>query len=294
MRITDFRQVTMEDAEDFRNLYTQHPPEHSDYMHSIMIAWSHYMDYEICWAGDSMVIMTELEGKKRLRPPVGKDAMDHLDEVLELAGTQDFEHVLSMIGEETLSRIKELKPELKFIGHRDYAEYIYRTSDLADLPGKRYLKVRNYLNKFRRENNYQLENIDGGNISEVKDFLRRWCIQKGCKEDPFLIMERQATMFSLENMEELGLSGSVIRIDDSIEALSMYEKMSNSMLVTHYEKANFEIQGLYQAINNEVALLHRNSYEFMNRESDMGVPGLRKAKKKYGPDHMLEVHHAKL
>ena len=294
MKLSDFTPVSMEDIEEFRRIYRDHPPEHSDYMFSIMMAWSHYMEYRVAWIGNSMVLLTDLEGKKRLRPPMGKDAMEHLQEVMELARSKELEHVLSLIGERTLSDIKEVHPELKYYSHRDYAEYIYRTSILADLPGKRYLKVRNSLNKFRRENNYQVEDIDGGNIEEVKDFLRRWCIQKGCTEDPFLLMERQATMFSLENIEEIGLSGTTIRIDDRIQAFAIYEKMREDMLVTHFEKANFEIAGLYQAINNEVALLHRDRYEFINRESDMGVPGLRKAKLKYGPDHMLEVFHARI
>jgi hypothetical protein len=279
----------MDHKEDIKKVWRKHPPEHSDYLHSIMMAWSHYMDYEIAWLGDSIVFMTELEGKKRLRPPIGPDAMDHLQEVIDLARSNDFEHELSMIGAKMSCQIEQRREDARFLKNRDYSEYVYLSSDLADLPGKKYLKVRNYLNKFRRENRYQVEPIDDGNIEEVKEFLRRWCIQKGCNEDPFLIMERQATMYSLENIKELDLSGSTIRIDDDIQALSIYEEMRQDMLVIHYEKANFDIQGLYQAINNEVALLNRSGYKYINRESDMGVPGLRKAKKKYGPDHMLEV-----
>jgi len=294
MKLSDFEPVTMDDRKAIEKLYRDHSPEHSDYLHSIMMAWSHYMDYEKTWLGDSMVILTEVEGKKRVRPPIGPDAEEQIDTVLEFAKKGEVESVLSMIGEDTLKYFNSRYPEFEYSSDIDYAEYIYKSSDLADLPGKRYLKVRNYLNKFRRENRYQVENIDGGNVDEVKDFLRKWCIQKGCKEDPFLIMERQATMYSLDNMEEMGLSGTTIRIDDSIQALSIHERMREDMVVIHYEKANFDIMGLYQAINNEVALLNRERYEFINRESDMGVPGLRKAKKKYGPDHMLNVFHAEL
>lgn len=294
MKLTDFEPVTLDDRNAFEKLYKDHSPEHSDYLHSIMMAWSHYMDYEKAWLGDSLVILTEVEGKKRVRPPLGPDASEQIETVLEFARSGEIESVLSMIGEDTLRSVMEIYPGLELTSDLDYADYIYRSSDLADLPGKKYLKVRNYLNKFRRENRYQVENIDDGNVDEVKDFLRKWCIQKGCKEDPFLIMERQATMYSLENLEELGLSGTTIRIDDNIQALSIHERMREDMLVIHYEKANFDIMGLYQAINNEVALLNRERYEFINRESDMGVPGLRKAKKKYGPDHMLEVYHADL
>jgi hypothetical protein len=293
MRISDFKKVELEDGERFREHLGMVGSPHSDYMHSTIMAWSHYMDYLHTWEDENLVIMTVFNGKRQIRPPVGNPSKKAYEEVLKISRTEGTEPLISMIDSRARKEMEEMFPELEFQSHRDYYEYVYLSSDLADLPGKRYLKVRNYLNKFRRENRYQVEPVDEGNIEEIKDFLRRWCMMKGCKEEPFLLSERQANMYALENLEELALSGTAIRIDDKIEAFSIFERMSDDTTVIHYEKANFEIQGLYQAINNETALILRNRTEFINREADMGVPGLRKAKKKYGPHHMLEVYHAR-
>jgi hypothetical protein len=291
MRLSEFSKVTIDDGPDFREHFSRFVPEHSDYLHSIMVSWSHYMDYRYLWKNGSLIILTEHEGIRRLRPPVGEFDPDLFTETMELAREKDMEHVLSMVGIRTKEAMLDRFSNLEFIPHRNYFDYVYQASDLAELPGKGYLKVRNYLNKFRRENDYSMESIGDNNIEDVKEFLRRWCMQKGCNDDPFLITERQATMTSLENLTDLALSGSAIRIGDRIEALSIFEEMAPDMAVIHYEKANFDIWGLYQAINNEAAIILSEKYDFINRESDMGVPGLRKAKMKYRPHHMLEVFH---
>ena len=294
MRSSDFEPVTLEDGKEIKEHYKKYHPEHSDYLHSIMISWSHYMNYRYLWKDGCLVLLTECEGKKRLRPPIGEFNEDLFREVMDLARENEMQHVLSMIGDRTLKTMKEVFPEISYSPHENYFDYVYRADLLSDLPGKKYLKIRNSLNKFRREHSYHVEPIDDKNIEEAKDFLRRWCIQKGCDENPFLLSERQATMSSMEMLNELGLSGIAIRIGDQLEAISIYEEMGPDIAVIHYEKANFTIVGLYQAINNEAAIILKDNYEFINRESDMGVKGLRDAKRKYGPDHMLKVHHARI
>jgi len=198
-----------------------------------------------------------------------------------------------MIGSGTRKWLAEEFPELGYEPHRDYFEYVYLASDLANLPGKDYLKVRNYLNKFRKNNDHTVESISTENIGEVKDFLVRWCEQRGCQDDPFLMQERQTNYHALEDMFPLGMEGVLVRVDGRVEAFSVFEEMSKEMAVVHHEKANVEIPGLYQAINNETARVLVDRYRFINRESDMGVEGLRRAKEKYRPHHLLEIHHAR-
>ncbi len=292
MRLEDFKKVDLEDADMFRRHYEKYPLEHSDYIHSDMMSWSHYMDYLYAWMDDSILLITVMEGIKRIRPPIGDLSREKFLKVMDMTGLKGLEPIVSMIGQRTYGWMKEEFPGLEYLPHRDFFEYVYSSSDLADLPGKRYLKIRNYLNKFRRENHYQVEQIDGGNIEEVKDFLRRWCMMKGCEEEPFLLSERQANMYSLEHMEELGVSGITIRVGERIEALSIFERMTDDTALVHFEKANFEILGSYQAINNETAMILKDRFKFINREADMGVAGLRKAKEKYGPHHMLKVFDA--
>ena len=293
LRRGDFRPLSIDDIGRIRELYSRHPVEHSDYLPALMLAWQHFMDYEIAWLKGSLVILTAHDGKVNLRPPIGPWSKDDVEEVLSLSRELDAEHMLSMVGPEAKRAISTDFPELKFSPRRDFFDYIYLASDLTELPGKRYLNTRNYLNKFRRECPHSVERIGRDNISEVRDFLHRWCVQKGCGDDRFLMAEREATSFSLEHMFELGLEGLLIRTKGNVEAFSLFEHMNEEMAVIHYEKANSDIPGLYQAINNEAARYLCENYRFINRESDMGVPGLRQVKERYGPCRMLEVHFAR-
>ncbi|MGA1848324.1 MAG: DUF2156 domain-containing protein [Thermoplasmatota archaeon] len=291
--LEDFNPVSLDDLEPIRDHYRKYPPEHSDYLHGIMYTWKDYMTYKVLMEGDHLFILGEHDGRIYLRPPVGPKDRKVYSHLLELASVHGLDPKISMIGQQTKEWMEVEFPELTYEQHRDYFDYIYLSSDLADLPGKDYLKVRNYLNKFRKNNEYSVEPISDDNLHETRDFLIRWCEQKGCQDEPFLLHERQATMNAIDHFGELDLEGIVIRVDGRIEALSIFEEMRPDTAVIHYEKANFDIAGLYQAINNEAALVLRERYTYIDRESDMGEEGLRRAKMKYRPHHMLEIFHAK-
>ena len=130
-------------------------------------------------------------------------------------------------------------------------------------------------------------------MASVKEFLKRWCLWKDCESDPLLKHEKKAIIFSMDNFFKLNLEGIVIKINDKIEAISVYEKMNNDTAVVHYEKASPYYDEIYKAINNETAKRLRIKYRFINRESDMGITGLKKAKMSYKPDHMAELYHLK-
>jgi len=291
--LSDFKKVSLEDASVFREHYSIYPPEHSDYLLGTMYTWRDYMSYSYAKYGDHIVIIGELDGCHYIRPPVGPRAKNVFNKVIDLSKREGWDPVISMIGSETHAWMAEEFPDLIYESHRDYFEYVYLASDLADLPGKDYLKVRNYLNKFRKNNDHTVESISDENILEVKDFLVRWCEQKGCRDDPFLMHERQSNYYALEDMFRLGMEGVLIKVNGQVEAFSIFEELSREMVVVHHEKANVEIPGLYQAINNETARALVDRFRFINRESDMGVEGLRRAKEKYRPHHFLEIHHAR-
>jgi len=293
MDLGDFQKVSLDDISIFKEYYRKFPPQHSDYLHAIMYSWRDYMTYSFTLLDDHLIILGVHEGEHYIRPPIGPPSIEVFQEVLDLSEREGWDPKISMMGEQTKEWMKESFSDLKYEPDRDYFDYIYLTSDLSDLPGKSYLKVRNYLNKFRKTNEHSVEPISTSNLNEAKDFLIKWCEQKGCQDDPFLMQERQATFHALDDIFELGMEGLVIRVDGEVQAFSIFEQMREDMAVIHYEKANSEIVGLYQAINNEAARFLSGRYRYLDRESDMGVPGLRRAKEKYRPHHMLEIHHAR-
>ena len=128
-------------------------------------------------------------------------------------------------------------------------------------------------------------------MSDIRKFLKRWCLWKDCESDPILENEKKAILYSMENFFELKLSGISMLIDDKIEAIAVYENMNPDTAIVHYEKGSPDYDGIYKAINQETAKILQNDVKFVNRESDMGISGLRKAKMSYRPHHMIEVSH---
>jgi hypothetical protein len=291
LSLDDFTPITLEDKPVFDKVLQGYPPMHSDYMFTTMVSWKEYAHYHYATLGENLVIYTKIKDVIRFRPPLGRRQTSTYEEVMKLASQQQSDFPFGVIDEPTKLWLDQQFPHLRFIPHRDYFEYVYRASDLTQLPGTPYGKIRNRLNKFKRSYDYSVETITGETLSEIKEFLKRWCIWKDCASDPLLEYEQKAINYSIDHFEELGLSGTSIRINGRVEAIAIYEAMSLTTAVVHYEKASTDFVGIYKAINAEAANILQHSFEFINRESDMGVPGLRKAKLSYRPHHMVKVYH---
>lgn len=289
--IDDFRPVELEDKKIFDQHYKKYPPIHSDNVFTTIVSWKDYIKYFYLFIDENLIIMTKKNENYRFRPPIGEYNKDLFKQVLELAIKEGSNDPFGVIGTETKKWLEKNFPKLKFIPHRDYFDYVYLTSNLAELPGTDYAKIRNRLNKFTKNHSYITEEINPENMEEVKRFLKRWCLWRDCDSDPLLESEKKAILFSIANFFELKLSGVVIRIKGNIEAISVFEPMNQDTAVVHYEKGSPYFDGIYKAINKETAKILQEKYKFINREQDMGVTGLRKAKMSYRPHHMIKVFH---
>ena len=287
----DFKPITLGDKPVFDKFYKKYPPVHSDYVFTTLISWMDYADYNFTVYKENLIIYSDIGGQVRFRPPIGEYKKEVFDEVLKLAIKENSDFPFGMIDEKTKDWMSEVYPSFKFVEHKNYFDYVYRSKDLAELSGSDYSKIRNRLNKFNRRYKHRVEEIDENNISDIKKFLKRWCLWKDCGSDPLLDNERKAILFSMNNFFELDLSGIVIEIGDKVEAVSVFEQMNKDTAVIHYEKASPDYFGIYKAINKEAANILQKKVRFINRESDMGIPGLRRAKKSYRPDHMIKVYH---
>jgi hypothetical protein len=286
-----FKPVDLADKNFFSKLYNVNPQLHSDYCFSTMVSWKSYMEYFYTNVQNAVVIMTKFDGKIQFRPSVGKTTLEIDKQVIELSIESDSDQPLAMIDSKAKSRLASRFPKLTFEPHRDFFDYEYLATDLVELKGKEYIKIRNMLNRFKKRFEYNVEDITKDNLEEVTAFLNRWCLWKDCDKVPLLSSERDAVFYCTEHFKELGLSGIAIRIQGEIEAISIFEKLNENTGVIHFEKAIPDFDGLYQAINYEAAKILAKDFQFINRESDMGVPGLRMAKTKYRPHHMVEVFH---
>lgn len=288
--LDDFHRVDWGDKGVFERYHARYPVYHSDQLFSTMMCWRGYMDYGVAEVDDHLLITTSRRGKRWFRPPVGELDRQVTSDLFELALKEGGKTPVTLVSEHVMGELKEIFPKLEFVPERDYFDYVYLSCDLADMPGKGYLKVRNQLNKFKKTYDHTVEDVNERNYPEVKEFIEEWCRLKDCESDPVLASERDAVLFSIYNLFSLDLSSICMRIDGEVKAVSVYEPMNHETAVVHYEKAMPTYQGIYQAINNETAIRLKDRFRFINRESDMGVEGLRFAKEKYRPHHMEEVY----
>lgn len=285
----DFHRITLEDKAVFDGFARRFPVTHSGNLFTTMVCWQEFVQYSMAVVRDHLVISARFDPVVTVRSPVGVPDQVLMREVLRLAVEEGAD--LGYVEEPVKNRIVSVFPGLPFVEDRDYADYVYRAADLASLPGTRYAKIRNRLNKFANSTPYVIEPISQGTMADVEEFLDRWCLWKDCGSDPYLEHERRAMLLAIAHFFELGLAGLVLRIKGSIEAISIYEQMNDNTVVVHFEKGSPDYDGVYKAINMETARYVQSHATFLDREEDLGLPGLRKAKESYHPDHLVRVWH---
>ena len=178
--------------------------------------------------------------------------------------------------------------EFAFIEDRPNYEYIYNRDDLANLAGKKYSKKRNHINKLLKHHTFEYKTYTPDYYDECIALQNRWIEEKGGMNADFED-ELFVTKEALSLMDELELRCGLLFIDGKLEAFSIGEKFMN-MAVIHIEKANANIQGSFALINREFVKNEWKDVDYINREEDMGMEGLRKAKMSYYPAFFIEKY----
>ncbi len=286
----DFKPVSLDQRDFFIKHYQRFPQVHSDNTFANMVCWNHYAQYRFAYIEDNIILSTTIDGKTRYRSPIGPRNPDLLAEVMKLAAKSAEDLSFLILDSESKKWIEGLNPELTLLPERKYFDYVYRAADLAELPGKRFATIRHQLNQFQRTCSPVVEPITEDNIADVQDFLDLWCDWKDCDSDPMLASEKEAVLFGLSHKIELQLLGLAIRVEGKIGAMALFEGLNKDTALVHFEKGLPECKGIYRAINAETAKYLSKDYAYINRESDLGVEGIREAKMRYHPDHMAEVN----
>lgn len=176
--------------------------------------------------------------------------------------------------------------------NRDRFDYIYSVEDLITLGGRALHKKKNHLNRFfNLYPNFTYERVDSHNAFAVLEAYSAW-FESGEKtaseKTDGLQNEMLGIKASLENFAQLDMRGGIIRIDGKIAAFSLGEQINADSVVIHIEKGNTFYAGIYQAINQQFLKNEWAHLRFVNREEDLGIEGLRKAKMSYKPSRFIE------
>jgi len=281
----EWREITLEDKPVFDAAFAARPPEISAYAFTNVFAWREAREFRLSELGGRLLVWREVDGRIVFLEPIGGDpasAIISMAEIVEssIEVTRVHAHVAAQLRE---------RPQLRAELDRDNSDYLYLASDLIDLPGRKFDAKRNFIRRFKSERDYEYVVMTQETADECREFAEIWCEERSCETVEGLRDERRAVHEMLVNFGALGLRGGAIRVDGAIVAFSLGEPLNPETLVVHVEKADSRIDGLYQLVNNEFCIHEARGFTYVNREQDLGVPGLRKAKESYHPATMVEA-----
>lgn len=276
--------IKLADKAVFDRYHKIYPLVVSEHAFANLFAWNDSRPLEFLEAGQSLLIFQRVDDCGILfGPPIGG------------LGTAEALAVLEkQTGLNALGAVRILDAAFNdgwiVSEDRDNFDYVYKREDLTSLNGRKYHAKRNLVSQCLSEYDCHYEEINQANIAEVKDLTYRWCKDKGCGKEPMLCAEFLAVSKLLEFFDKLDVFGAAIRINGRIEAFTVAESLNPKTVVIHFEKAMPDFKGLYQLINNWFCKNALSDYEFVNREQDLGVQGLKKAKESYFPDHYVKKY----
>lgn len=297
MPLDDFKPLTIEHKDTFDAFFREDPPRISELTFTNLFIWRHKYRPVWCRWQDCLLVLFEPEGQA----PFGLQPIGSGDKAKTLGALEDSLISLSSNAVNLVQRADEVFVE-RFIDparhtalfDRDNSDYVYRTTDLIDLPGRRYHRKKNHLNRFLKTFAFEYRPMDMEVVECFLDMQETWCQMRQCSEHPDLLSEDYAVYQALTHFEELGYTGAGIQIEGRIEAFTLGEMLNPETAVVHIEKANPEIPGLYAAINQMFCQRAWAGVPFINREQDMGIESLRSAKESYSPDHLIKKYSIRL
>jgi hypothetical protein len=286
----DFKPLELTDREFLQPRLWAYQPHTSELTFTNLFIWRGH--YHLSWslAEDRLVILSDSPEGPWLFPPIGPSPRADLCRRL-LTWLQEERGAVDPRLERADHRLwEELRTTGDFIGEpvRAHFDYVYAVADLIHLAGRHYHQKRNHLNSFQRSHRYTYEPLTTAHLPACLDLAQKWCEIRRCEEDLNLMEEWAAVKEALAHFPDLGLTGGAICVDGRLEAFTVGERLNSSTVVVHLEKANPDIRGLYAAINQAFLEHSWQEISWVNREQDLGEPGLRQAKLSYHPHHLEE------
>jgi hypothetical protein len=220
-------------------------------------------------------------------PACGVDEMVEISDRLVTRGTSGR---FVLVDAECVERNERIADYFTAEVDRDNADYVYSSRALVELKGRKLHKKKNLLSQFLRNNpDYACEKMSARHAQECFVLAEKWCEVKNCEKLGFT-HESSALKRAMEKFDELELEGLIIRNRGAMIAFSIFDRQNRNTAAVHFEKYDGEIKGSAQVINWETARYLSPAYEYINREQDLGIEGLRRAKESYCPAFTVKTY----
>ncbi len=291
----DFKPLDFSQKDEYNRFLQKSSERGCEYNFANLRLWGRQ---KIAFHEGNIAFFSQFNQKSVYPFPLGENLKPTLDAIIHDAKMRGIPCRLTSLNQDECALLEKLYPGMfRFHCDRNGFDYVYSIEDLATLAGRKYQRKRNHFNRFRQAHpDYTVAPITDDNISAVSALLDTWYTQREMA-DPHgdFHMERCALKKALQYHKELGMEGLVLIDEGKLLAMTMGSLLSENTFDVQFEKALEEADGAYPAINCEFARYLQAKYpnlQFLNREEDLGLEGLRKAKLSYNPHHFVEKNWA--
>ncbi len=255
-----------------------------EYDFATIYMWRKWYGHRIARVGDRLLLESRFDGRLSFLFPVGAAWKEDLLLLREYAHQNGMPLILYGADEVDLAELDAVFPgQFSVRADPEDADYLYRRSDLDELPGKRYQKKRNHISAFcRAYPDWTYQTLTDDNTADALALAERWYREA----EPLtgtLQCEREALPQLLAHREMLRLRGGLLYVEGEPVALTLASPVSRRVADVQFEKALSAYTGAYAMINQQFVRHELTDAEYINRENDMGIEGLRRAKQSYYP-----------
>ena len=292
----DFQPLVLEKKEEYDRYLMTCGERGCEYSFANLYMWGRQ---KAAFYADQLVFFSQFNRKSVYLFPVGPgNRKEALDAVISDSKKRGIPCRLTGLLHDDCALLEQLYPgQFRYHFDRDSFDYVYAIEDLVGLKGRRFQRKRNHLNRFRDAHpDHRLEPITDENLTAVEEMVDTWYALR-LQDNPHgdYKMEQAAIRKALRHRQTLEMEGLILIDEGRITAMTMGSRLSEDTFDIHFEKALDTADGTYAAINQGFAQYLQEKYpalRWLNREDDMGIEGLRKAKMSYCPDHMVEKNWA--
>ncbi len=291
----NFKQLCLEDKETVDKYLKAWNSDSSEMSFANIYTWACSFNTQFAIDGGALYLIHKFtDNKVLMRMPIPIDVNADLSAYIEVAKGFCYDNKLTMdlriSSEEMLDRFKkDYGEDYNIEPHENGFDYVYTSKSLIELSGKKLHSKRNHINKFLSLYEPTFKLFDDSNIVECLELYNKWLSSKDL-EIKNIMEESCAIDRTLKAYNELGLTGCIIEVKGKVEAFAFGEKLNDNTALIHIEKYNAEFEGISSYVNKAFVENCWSELEFINREEDMGIEGLRRAKKSYNPIKMVEKY----
>ncbi len=290
-----FKKLTLEDMPTVRSYFSSVRNRFSDYTIGGTFMWRGYFETEFAVLNGSLVFKVRYIDGEIAFSCLSCVKIEHsLAEIDKYCAKNDIAIAYCSVAANEVEVLKNHYENVRVKPERDWFDYLYNSEDLRTLRGKKYNGQRNHINRFKRQYpNHAFEKITDENIGDVRRFYESYA--SAYDKDSHIAMQESKMVFEvLDNYNFYKQIGGALYVEGEVVGFSIGEVCGDTLFV-HIEKADTSFHGSYQMlVNNFASMFAGPEVDYINREEDVGDPGLRTAKLAYHPCCLLEKYTVKV